>query len=99
MSAAEKKTVFRIATVLDTMRQRITATVQSDIAQKLKQIPMKIPVNSHYYSLLTENVDSMCQTKTAGRGWGSLRPGDLGVGWTTLQTKQGGSLRPRLWGG
>jgi len=37
MSAAEKKTVYRIATVLGMMRQRITATVQSDIAQKLKQ--------------------------------------------------------------
>jgi len=35
MSAAEKKTFFRIATVLGTMRQRITAIVQSDIAQKL----------------------------------------------------------------
>jgi len=29
MSAAEKKTVFRIAIVLGTMRQRITATVQN----------------------------------------------------------------------
>jgi len=69
----------------------------SDIAQKLKQgnifwkIPMKIPVNRHYYSLVTENVDSMCQTKTAGRGGGVyvlvvLREGR---GWTTLQTKQG----------
>jgi len=51
MSAAEKKIVFRIVTVLGTMRQRITGTVQSDIAQKLKQgnifwkIPMKILVN------------------------------------------------------
>ena len=36
-----------------------------------------------------------------GEGRGSLRPGDLRGrgGWTTLQTKQGGSLRPRLWGG
>ena len=62
---------------------------------------MKIPVNRHYCSLVTENVDSMCQTKTAGRGErGSLRPGELGGrwGWTTLQTKEGGSLRPRLWG-
>jgi len=48
----------------------------SDIAQKLKQgnifwkIPMKIPVNRHYYSLVTENVDSICQTKTEGRGGG-----------------------------
>jgi len=42
---------------------------------------MKIPVNRHYYSLVTENVDSMCQTKTSGRGEReSLRPGDLG-GW------------------
>jgi len=53
------------------MRQRITATVQ-----KLKhdnifwKIPIKILVNRHYYSLVTENVDSMCQTKTAGRGGG-----------------------------
>jgi len=31
---------------------------------------MQIPVNRHYYSLITENVDSMCQTKTAGRGGG-----------------------------
>jgi len=51
-------------------------STKSDIAQKLKQgnifwkIPMKIPVNRHYYSLVTENVDSMCQTKTVGRGEG-----------------------------
>ena len=51
-------------------------STKSDIAQKLKQgniiwkIPMKIPVNRHYYSLVTENVDSMCRTKTAGRGEG-----------------------------
>jgi len=31
---------------------------------------MKILVNRHYYSLVTENVDSLCQTKTAGRGEG-----------------------------
>jgi len=31
---------------------------------------MKIPVNRHYYSLVTENVDYVCQTKTAGRGGG-----------------------------
>jgi len=48
----------------------------SDIAQKLKQgnifwnIPMKIPVNRHYYSQVSENVDSMCQTKTAGKSGG-----------------------------
>jgi len=34
------------------------------------KIPMKIPVNRHYYSLVTENVHYMCQTKTAGRGEG-----------------------------
>jgi len=51
-------------------------STKSDIAQKLKQgnifwkIPMKLPVNRHYYSLVTENVDSMCQTKIAGRGEG-----------------------------
>ena len=68
MSAAEKKTAFKIATVVGTMRQRITATVQSLILRKLKQgnifwkISMKMPVNRHYYSLVTENV--------AGRGEG-----------------------------
>ena len=31
---------------------------------------MKILANRHYCSLVTENVDAMCQTKTAGRGWG-----------------------------
>jgi len=31
---------------------------------------MKIPVNRHYYSLVTENVNSMCQNKAAGRGEG-----------------------------
>jgi len=31
---------------------------------------MKIPVNRHYNSQVTENVDSMCQTKTAERGGG-----------------------------
>ena len=51
-------------------------STKSDIVQKLKQgnifweIPMKIPVNRHDDSLVTENVDSMCQTKTAGRGGG-----------------------------
>jgi len=51
-------------------------STKSDIAQKLKQgnifwkITMKIPVNRHYYSLVTENVDYMCQTKTAERGEG-----------------------------
>jgi len=53
---------------------------KSDIVETFKKgnifwkIPMKIPVNRHYYSLATENVDSMCQSKTAGRGvlvtWG-----------------------------
>ena len=80
MSAVEKKTAFRIATVLGTMRHHALAnnsnSTKSDIAQKLKQgnifwkIPRKIPVNRHYYSPVTENVDSMCQTKTAGRGEG-----------------------------
>jgi len=61
---------------------------------------MKIPVNRHYYSLVTENVDSVyVPNKNSGDGRGSLRPGGLrGRGWTTLQTKQGGSLRPGLWG-
>jgi len=54
-----------------------------DIAQ-LKQgnifwkISMKIPINRyywHYGSLVTEHVDSMCQTKTAGKGGGV--PGGL----------------------
>ena len=31
---------------------------------------MKIPLNRHYYNLVTQNIDSMCQTKTAGRGEG-----------------------------
>jgi len=50
----------------------------SNIAQMLKQgnifwkIPMNILVNRHYYSLVTENVDSMRQTKTAGRGGGGV---------------------------
>jgi len=63
---------------------------------------MKIPVNRYYYSLVTENVDSMRKTKTAGRGErGSLRPVDLGLGvdHPPDQTGGGGSLRPRLWGG
>ena len=66
-------------------------SAKCDIAQKLKQgnifwkIPMKILVNRRYYCLITKNVDSMCQTKTAGRGWGVyvlvvLRGGE---GWTT----------------
>jgi len=47
MSAAEKKTVFRIATVLGTMRQRITAILQkSDIAQKQTNIFWKIPMKN-----------------------------------------------------
>ena len=52
---------------------------------------MKIPVNRHYYSLVTETIDSMCQTKTAGSGDGVyvLVLFFLGGGWTTLQTKQG----------
>ena len=68
----------------------------SDIALKLKQgnifwkIPMKIPVNRHYYSLVTENVDSMCQTKTSERGGGVyVRVFLRGGGGTTLKTKQG----------
>jgi len=61
---------------------------------------MKIPVNRYYYSLVTENVDSMRQTKTAGRGErGSLRPVDLGGGWTTLQTKRGGKSASSSLGG
>jgi len=59
---------------------------------------MKIPVIRHYYSLVTEKVDSMCQAKTAGRDGGVYVLVILG-GWTTLQTKQGGSLRPGPWGG
>jgi len=70
MSAAEKKTVFRIATVLGTNRMMRQASANnsistmSDIAQKLKQlkqgnifwkIPMKIPVNRHYHSLVTSD--------------------------------------------
>ena len=70
------------------MRQNNSNSTKSDIVQKLKQgsifwkIPMKILVNRHYYSLVTEYVDSMYQTKTAGRV-GSLRPDGLkggGVG-------------------
>ena len=46
---------------------------------------MNIPVNRHYHSLVTENVDSMCQTKTAGMGEGVyvlvvLREGGEGGG-------------------
>jgi len=54
MSAAEKKTVFRIATLLGTMCQANNSnSAKSDVAQKLKQgnifwkIPMKILVNRH----------------------------------------------------
>jgi len=61
MSAAEKKTAFRIATVLGTMHalannSNTVGPTKSDIAQKLKRgnifwkIPMKIPVNRHYYN-------------------------------------------------
>jgi len=52
---------------------------------------MKIP-NRYYYSLITENVDSMCQTKTAGERRGSLRPGGFKGGGVDDpgQTKQGG---------
>jgi len=82
----------------------------SDIAQKLKQgnifwkienneMKMKMPVNRHYYSLVTENVDSMCQTKTVGWGGGVyVLVVLMGGRWMTLQTKQGGSLHPGLWG-
>ena len=53
---------------------------------------MKIPVNRHYCTLVTENVglDATCQIKTAGRGEG-VYVLVIGVGgrWTTLQTKQG----------
>jgi len=70
MSAAEKKTVFRIATA----SANNSNSTKSDITQKLKQgnilwkIAMKIPVIRPYYSLacvvkLTENVDLICQTK------------------------------------
>jgi len=79
MSVAEKKTVFKIASRHcighDALANNSNST-KSDIAQKLKQgnifwkITMKIPVNRHYYSLVTENVDSMCQTKTTGRSEG-----------------------------
>jgi len=57
-------------------------STKSDIAQKLKQgnifwkIPMIILVNRHYYSLVTENVDSVPK-KNSGEGVGSLRPGGL----------------------
>jgi len=77
-------------------------STMSDNAQKLKQgnifwkIPMKIPVNRHYYSLVTENVDSMCPTKTAGRGGGVYVL--VVLGGTTLQNKQGESLHPGLSG-
>ena len=58
---------------------------------------MKIPVNMHYYSMVTENVDSMHQTKTKGTGGGVyvlvvLRGGD------DPPDKTGGSLRPGLRG-
>ena len=80
-------------------------STRSVIAQKLKKAIFSgkfqwiIPVNRHYYSLVTENVDSMWQTKTAGRGLSCLRPGGL-KGWGEWsggvddpdQTKQGGSL-------
>ena len=53
----------------------ISNKTKSDITQKLKQgnIFWKILIENtskHYYSLVTENVDSLCQTKTAGRGEG-----------------------------
>jgi len=82
-------------------------STKSDIAQKLKQgnifwkIPMKIPVNMHYYSLVTENVDSMCQTKT-GRGKGVyvlVIKGGGGSPSRRSSRPNGGSLRPRLWRG
>ena len=71
----------------------------SGITQKLKhgnifwKIPMKIPVNS----LVTENVDSMCQTKTAGRGRGVYVLVVL-RGVDPPDQTGGGSLRPGLWG-
>jgi len=40
MSAAENKTVFRIATALSTMRQQITAIVQSLILRKSQNKPI-----------------------------------------------------------
>jgi len=109
MSAAEKKTAFRIATVLGMMHALAnnSNSTKSDIAQKLKQgnifwkIPMKIPVNMHYYSLVTENVDSMCQTKTAGRGEAareSIRPGDLGGGGPPSRPNRGKSASSSLGG-
>ena len=60
---------------------------------------MKIPVNRHYYSLVTENVDSMCQTKTAGRGGGVYVLAVLRGGVDDPPDQTGGSLRPGLWGG
>ena len=61
---------------------------------------MKIPVIRHYYSLITENVDSVPK-QNSGEGRGSLRPGDLrvGRGWTTLQTKQGEEVCVLVFGG
>jgi len=60
--AAEKKSVFRIVTVGHDALGNNSNSRKSDIAQKLKQgnifwkISMKIPVNRHYYSLVTENI-------------------------------------------
>ena len=63
-------------------------STKSDIAQKLKQgnifwkIPVKIPVNRHYYLLQPGN--RKCRfyvpNQNSGEGRGTLRPGDLGGG-------------------
>ena len=49
-------------------------------------------VNRRCNSLVTENVDSMCRTKTAGRSGESIRPGGLKEDWGVDdpgQTKHG----------
>ena len=99
MSAAEKKTVFRIATVLGTMRQQITAIVQClVIAQKLKQ-------GNIFWKNSYENTSKQALLQPGnikGRFYvPNKNSGEVSVyvlmvlregGWTTLQTKQGGSL-------
>ena len=65
---------------------------ESDIGQKLKERQYFLEnSNENTSKKTTENVDSMCQTNTAGRGGGVYVLVVLsGGGWTTLQTKQGG---------
>jgi len=60
---------------------------------------MKIPVNRHYYSLVTENVDSMCQTKQQGGARESIRSGDLGGGDHPPDRTGGKSASSSLGGG